>query len=135
MLQLEIESFYLFAKILLDKVAHFVEFYFGQGQGCSLVSQDQFVKNLPTHAALKGIKFTDRFAETMKTLKQDISDHRDYQIAHEASPKTLHGTLFDAEGKTKIFSNRLYPRIVTNRLKLRNWINCDTSSMSISQNL
>ena len=31
-LHLEIESFYLFAKILLDKVAHFVEFYFGPGR-------------------------------------------------------------------------------------------------------
>src|SRR6266496_248045 len=30
LLHLEIESFYLFAKIFLDKIAHALEFYFGQ---------------------------------------------------------------------------------------------------------
>src|SRR4030095_8890693 len=35
-LHLEIESFYLFAKILLDKVAHALEFYFGPARDCSL---------------------------------------------------------------------------------------------------
>src|SRR5215472_14371638 len=41
-LQLEVETFYVFAKIVLDKVANAVEFYFGQGRSASLLSHDRF---------------------------------------------------------------------------------------------
>ena len=43
-------------------------------------------------------------------LKQDVSDFRDYQIAHEKSPRTLRGTQYDAEGKTKMFLTRFTPK-------------------------
>lgn len=109
-LHLEIESFYLFAKILLDKVARALEFYFGLGRSCSLDSHDDLVKNLATYAGQKGITLSQRFVEIANMLKKDISDHRDYQIAHEKSPGTIFGTLFDVEGKTKIFSSRFYPK-------------------------
>jgi hypothetical protein len=108
-LHLEIESFYLFAKILLDKASHVMEFYFGQGRSCSLDSHDDLVRHLETFAEQKGITLTQQFVEIANVLKKDISDHRDYQIAHEKSPRTTHATLFDAEGRTRILSSRFYP--------------------------
>src|SRR5882762_3216181 len=49
-LLLETESFYLFAKILLDKLARALEFYFGQGRSYSLDSHDDLVKNIEGYA-------------------------------------------------------------------------------------
>src|SRR5262245_7625489 len=44
LLQLEIESFYLFAKIMLDKVARVIAFYFGQARGLALDSHDNLTQ-------------------------------------------------------------------------------------------
>jgi hypothetical protein len=108
-LHLEIESFYLFAKIFLDKVAHFLEFYFGQDRGRSLDSHDQLVKNIASYSESKGLALPTEFLELAETLKRAISDHRDYQIAHEKSPRTMYGTLYDLDGKTRITQVRLNP--------------------------
>jgi hypothetical protein len=43
------------------------------------------------------------------TLKKDISDYRDYEIAHEKSPRRLSGTVFDTKGRMQIAGIRLYP--------------------------
>ena len=109
-LHLEIESFYLFAKILLDKVARGLEFYFGSAQKLSLDSHDDLVKGLERYVEVKRLILPDSFLDMAKQLKKNISDHRDYEIAHEKSPRTLHGTIFNAEGGTKIASIKLYPK-------------------------
>ena len=108
-LHLEIESFYLFAKILLDKVARALEFYFGQARKLSLDSHDDLVKRLEKYASFKKLVLPDDFLKLARQLKADISDHRDYEIAHEKSPRTLHATAFDSEGVTKIASIKFSP--------------------------
>ena len=108
-LHLEIESCYLFAKIFLDKVARALEFYFGQAQKLSLDSHDDLVKRLEKYASFKKLVLPDDFLKLAQQLKADISDHRDYEIAHEKSPRTLHATVFDTEGVTKIASTRFSP--------------------------
>jgi hypothetical protein len=55
LVHLEIESFYLFAKILLDKVARSLEFYFGQEREKSLDSHDDLVKNFESYAGAKSL--------------------------------------------------------------------------------
>lgn len=50
LVHLEIESFYLFAKILLDKMARSLEFYFGPVRERPLDSHDDLVKNIETYA-------------------------------------------------------------------------------------
>jgi len=52
---LDIESFYVFAKILLDKLARFIEQYFGQAKGCSLRSHDRFVKSFAKYVERIGL--------------------------------------------------------------------------------
>jgi hypothetical protein len=108
-LHLEIESFYLFAKILLDKIAHALEFYFGQARRKSLDSHDNLVKNFVAYAEGKGLTLPADLMPLAQELKKDISDYRDYEIAHEKSPRRLSGTVFDTEGRTRIAAMALYP--------------------------
>jgi hypothetical protein len=107
-MHMEIESFYLFAKILLDKVARAVEFYFGQARGMSLDSHDDFTKHFEGFAARKGLAQDPGIIQQLCELKELISDFRDYQIAHEKSPRTTRGTAF-AGGKVWMVQNQLYP--------------------------
>ena len=109
-LHLEIESFYLFAKILLDKAARMLEFYFGPARSLSLDSHDDLVKRLKKYVNVKKLVLPDGFSDLAHQLKKDISDHRDYQIAHEKSPRTIHGTVYDSEGGTRIASIRFSPK-------------------------
>ncbi len=109
---LEIESFYLFAKILLDKIANAIEFYFGEGRSLPLTSHDKLTKNIEKYAEIKGLTIDKKLIETINRLKTDISDFRDYQIQHiakERNPRTMKGTLFDAEGNVRLSLNHLYP--------------------------
>ena len=109
LVHLRIETFYLFAKIFLDKIAHFLEFYFGQGRGLSLDSHDQLVKNFEAFSESKSLVLPADFLTVATGLKSAISDHRDYQIQHEKSPRTMYGTSYNPEGETTIMQLRLNP--------------------------
>ncbi len=108
-LHLEIESFYLFGKILLDKIARSLEFYFGQVRKKPLSSHDDLVKNFVSFAEQKALALPPDFRELAADLKRDVSDYRDYEIAHQNSPKRMTGTAFDMEGNTRIMGTKLYP--------------------------
>lgn len=107
---LEIESFYLFSKILLDEIAHTIEYYFGPVRGAPLDSHDDFTKNIQKYATNKGIILSDGFADAIMELKNRISDFRDSQIAHEKSPRTMRGTVWGPDGYVRMASNKLYPK-------------------------
>jgi hypothetical protein len=72
----------LFAKILLDKIARAIEFYFGTVPD----SHDDFVKHLDRYVRAKDLSLPRGFKQDLQGLKREISDFRDYQIAHEKSP-------------------------------------------------
>jgi len=106
---LEIESCYLFAKILLDKIARSIEFYFGQGRNCSLDSHDDLIKYLGRNSTIKCLSVPARLSELALSLQQDISDLRDYRIAHDKNPRRVLGTAFGLDGKTTMISTTIYP--------------------------
>jgi hypothetical protein len=110
LVHLEIESFYLFAKILLDELAHAIENYFGPARGLSLDSHDDLAKSLRAYADVKGLTVPEEFEKAVADLRQRISDFRDQQIAHEKSPRTMRGTTWDATGEVMLATNRLYPK-------------------------
>ena len=109
LVHLEIESFYIFAKILLDKIAHSLKFYFGQGRKTSLDSHDDLVKNFESYANAKGLTLPADFMAIAAALKKDISDYRDYEIAHEKSPRRITGTAFDEHGTMRMIGTRVFP--------------------------
>jgi hypothetical protein len=110
-LHLEIESYYLFAKIMLDRIANSLEFYFGPGRDCSLNSHDGLTKCLQSYARLKDLKLPSGFADKVLNLKETISDFRDYKISHEPSPKTTHVTAWNnrGEGNARLVKTKLGP--------------------------
>lgn len=108
-LHLEIESYYLFAKILLDRVARALESYFGLVRGLALDSHDDLAKRINGYCSRKNLKAPEPLIKIVNELKNGISDFRDYEISHEKSPRTLRGTSYDAEGNTSLTLNVLYP--------------------------
>lgn len=110
-LHLDIESFYIFAKILLDHIARAIQFYFGQAQGASLNSHDKLTKYVEQYASLKGLAPLPRsLLALIKELKQKVCDYRDKQIEHENNPRTIKGTMYMTDGGPSwIATTRLYP--------------------------
>jgi hypothetical protein len=88
---LDIESFYVFAKILLDKLARFIEQYFGPAQGCSLRSHDRFVKSFAKYVERMGLSTSDELLQQALLLKEGVADFRDKQIEHKWAPRTIGG--------------------------------------------
>jgi hypothetical protein len=97
--ELEIDSFYVFAKMLLDRIAHGIEFYFGQAKGCSLESHKEMMKCFPDYVLAKKLKEpSNRLKERIEALKTEIRDYRDHEIVHAKKPRVLEGIGFDKSG-------------------------------------
>lgn len=106
---LEIESFYIFAKILLDKLALFLQDYFGNVRACSLASHNKLTKNYIRFATEKGIVYPTGFTTILSQLQEHISEYRDKQITHLKNPRSFQGTVFWENGETGIQTTCLYP--------------------------
>lgn len=110
LLHLEMESYYLFSKIMLDKVARSIEFFFGATRNLPLDSHDDLTKNLVKIAEQKSLLVSEGLLVLIPRLKKTVSDFRDQQIAHQKSPRVTRGTVFSDDGSTKIMINMLYPK-------------------------
>ena len=110
-LELEIDSFYLFAKILLDRVSHVIEFYFGIASRCFLESHDGLTKCFQSFVGQKGLTAPPhQITELLTLLKEKISDYRDYEISHAKKPRQLEAIGFSLEtGRTWKNPGHLYP--------------------------
>jgi hypothetical protein len=109
-LHLQIESYYLFAKIVLDDVARAFEHYFGAARGLALDSHDDFARRLPAYAKAKELSLSSELLAAVTDLRQRISDVRDQKVSHEKSPRTMQGTSWSGSGGANIVLLRLYPR-------------------------
>lgn len=87
--QLEQESFYIFAKMLLDKVAHAVGVYFGPAPKCSYQSHDALTKCFEKYCELLGLPRHPELSQSMEKLKIDVADFRDKVISHEKSSRAI----------------------------------------------
>jgi len=108
-IHLEIESFYIFSSIFLDKLAQFVQDYFGNVRGKSLSSHKKLLKNVNDYATKIGIKGISPLLSKGTKIYVFITDYRDKQITHQKNPRTIRGTGFDEEGETNILTTYLYP--------------------------
>src|SRR6266853_403102 len=66
--QMEMESFYMFAKLYLDKTVHFLETYFGQRANCSFESFSRFDRILATLTSEHGFINQPKLVGTAKLL-------------------------------------------------------------------
>ncbi len=110
LVHLEIESFYLFAKIFLDSVARFLYVYFGQAQGVRLNSHHTLAAHHKGYCEVKSIVVPQGLSESIILLKERICDYRDKQISHEMSLRTIKGTAWGASRDAIITGGTLHPR-------------------------
>jgi len=107
---LEVESFYQFAKILLDRVADAIYLYFGAPRPKFGSSHSKLVTKhfTPLCAALA------LDGQTVKTVMTDqhtrIVRHETDVIEHLANPKLIPGTFFGADGRARISTGMLAPQ-------------------------
>jgi len=109
LVHLEIEAFYVFAKVLLDRLADFVEMYFGKAHGISLASHDKLAKHLSGYAALKGLTLPPELDDTLLYLREHLIEFRDKQVTHQHNLRVLRGTGAAHEGATMLVTH-LYPK-------------------------
>ena len=112
-MQLEVESFYQFAKIFLDKMAYAIEYYFGKGPGKgfshhSMVQkfQNGNVLKIENYCQIKGIELSHRLLNRMVDLQDVISDFRDNHITHLLSTRIFRGTGIDG----RMSLGKIYPK-------------------------
>jgi hypothetical protein len=107
---LRIETFYVFAKILLDRLAAFIPHYFGEARGVGLSKHSKLEEALPRFAEQKGLTLAPSLTERVAELTRRVSDYRDKRITHDHSPRTSRGTAYDlGTGEAMIYTYRLYP--------------------------
>jgi len=109
-IQLDIESFYVFAKIMLDKIAIFIEQYFGPGRGCSLISNDKLVRDFGKYSTLKNLSVPKEFVEIASILKELVSDFRDKQIEHHRNLRRTIGIMWTQDGNILMMPGHLNPK-------------------------
>jgi len=107
--QLEIETFYVFAKVLLDRLAFFIQDYFGQVHGVSLVSHRRLAKYEQRFQNAKALLFPDGFSAQLQYLTKQICDYRDKQVSHLRNPRSMKLVGFDEAGDTWLATTYLCP--------------------------
>jgi hypothetical protein len=108
-LRMEIESFYLFSAILLDRVAAAVGFYFEGRPSAAWERHSTLVKRIGGYSRTRNIAVPERFQSLAESLKTAISNFRHEQVVHERSLRALRATGFrTGEGPRLLLSN-LYP--------------------------
>jgi hypothetical protein len=95
---LDIESLYLFAKVLLDRTAISIGVFFGQAQSCSLASHDSWRKSLAKYATAKGLSLPPRLEQLVENLQRDVA-FRDKQLVHRQVGATR-GTSWNMENRS-----------------------------------
>ena len=116
LVHLEVESFYLFAKIFLDKIAFFLHDYFGETKGVSLTSHHKLQQNLERLRLAKDLTYPDGLSESIIFLQKHLIDFRDDEIVHKANPRTIKGTAYDGE-QVNIMRIRIYPNERDNQVE------------------
>jgi hypothetical protein len=110
LVHLEIESYYLFAKIFLDNVARFLYLYFRPVQGVSLKSHRNLATHHKRYCEVNSLAVPQGFSESIMLLKERICDYRDDMITHEMSLRIIKGTAWGTSRDTIIAGATLYPR-------------------------
>jgi hypothetical protein len=93
-IQLDIESYYVFAKIMLDQLGLFHEDMFGLGQGCTLASHGKLTRNFARFCKQMDLAFADDLVSSQQHLEKTIGDYRDDRIEHQKSASYLKAMSF-----------------------------------------
>lgn len=107
--ELEIETYYLFAKIFHDRIAHFLQYYFGQVKGCTLRSHTMLLRHSSRYFGSLGLALPKHLLAQITHLDEAITTYRDKQVAHHAGLRTVRGTSIRSTSEAVMFATQLYP--------------------------
>ena len=110
LVHLEIESFYMFAKVFLDNVARFLYVYFGQERGVGLKSHHNLSTHHEKYFEAKGLVIPEGLSKSVTLLKESICDYRDNEISHELSLRRIRATGWTGSGGARIVGGITRPR-------------------------
>jgi hypothetical protein len=106
-LHLEIESFYLFANILLDRVASTCRYYYWKKPNWNHM---QVVRNLATICTKRSLSVTPPDLLTLpEELQKLIVEYRNKYVEHLEEPRIIFATSWGPEQRAKIQPTFLYP--------------------------
>lgn len=109
-LHLELESFFMFGTVFLDRAACFIEWYFGKPNTGRISSHRRLRNKLPVYVLEKGLTLPEGFESCVTLLEDGLAEFRDKEIVHDRSPRSFHITRFNSDGETSLSKGRLYPR-------------------------
>lgn len=99
---LEIESFYLFAKVFLDTLARCLWRYFGEARNASFKSHRSLAKHHEEYFKLKSLTIPQGLPEKIMYLKEHICVYRDKAIAHEMTLRRITATAWSSYNGIRI---------------------------------
>jgi hypothetical protein len=117
LVHLDIESFYMCAKVFLDKIALFIQNYFGTARGISLVSHHRLANGQERFRLAKDLAYPQGFSKSIIFLKEHICDYRDKQISHLYNQRIIRGTSLGDAQRTTILNTYLYPTEIDNKVQ------------------
>jgi len=111
-IQMEIETFYLFALVLLDRLSQAIWCFFGPSRSGSLKAHKQFVNNFERYAKEKNIALPLSLLKLAENLRKSVLQFRDWQISHELNPEeniySSRMTILDDSGYLKLRIIKFY---------------------------
>lgn len=81
---LDLETFYLFSKTVLDRVAQYVELYFGSEPKLPVRAHDKLFGNFSEYATRRGIVLPDGFMQSVAHVHEMISTHQSDSATNDA---------------------------------------------------
>jgi hypothetical protein len=80
----DLETFYLFAKIVLERTAQYVELYFGSEPKLSVRTHDKLRANFPEFAERRGIVVPDGFSDAFAHVHDMVFTHQAESATNDA---------------------------------------------------
>ena len=108
-LRLEIETYYLLATILLDRVAAAIGFYFEGTSSKAWARHSALAKNLEAYASARNISVPQRLLDVAASLKDAVSGFRHEQVVHQGSLRAMRATGFQTGQGPRLLLSNLYP--------------------------
>jgi hypothetical protein len=103
------EAFYLFGTIFMDRVACFIEHYFGRPKVGRIDSHRKLKNKLADYADEKGLTLPEGLSDSAQWLEANLCEHRDREITHDKSSRSLRFLSFSGDGGMHASKSKLYP--------------------------
>ena len=112
LLILEMESFYQFSYIALQKGAMLVVWYFGTAQTKGLVEFEDhrgWTNKAEQYCRIKGLAVPENLFVILKRCLDDINEPRDHDVVHDFHPRAIYGPMMSEEFGARRVTNHLFP--------------------------